>query len=56
MRSAIVIILAFAASAFAQNIVLKDDREANALSVSRAMSAAAEAGISDIAFSAVNRD
>ena len=36
--------------------VIRGDREANALSVSRAMNAAAEAGISDIAFSAVNRD
>jgi biopolymer transport protein ExbD len=36
--------------------VIRGDREANALSVSRAMGAAAEAGISDIAFSAVNRD
>ena len=36
--------------------VIRGDREANALSVSRAMGAAAEAGIADIAFSAVNRD
>lgn len=36
--------------------VIRGDREATALSVSRAMNAAAEAGISDIAFSAVNRD
>ncbi len=36
--------------------VIRGDREANALSVSRAMNAAAEAGISDISFSAVNRD
>lgn len=36
--------------------VIRGDRDATALSVSRAMSAAAEAGISDISFSAVNRD
>jgi biopolymer transport protein ExbD len=36
--------------------VIRGDRSANAFSVSRAMSAAAEAGITDIAFSAVNRD
>jgi len=36
--------------------VIRGDREANALSVSKAMNAAAEAGISDICFSAVNRD
>src|SRR4051812_19384417 len=36
--------------------VIRGDRETNALSVSRAMNAAAEAGISDIAFSAVNRN
>lgn len=36
--------------------VIRGDRDANAQSVSRAMNSAAEAGISDIAFSAVNRD
>lgn len=36
--------------------VIRGDREATALSVSRAMNAAAEAGIGDISFSAVNRD
>ena len=36
--------------------VIRGDREATALSVSRAMNSAAEAGISDISFSAVNRD
>jgi biopolymer transport protein ExbD len=36
--------------------VIRGDREATALSVSRAMNVAAEAGISDISFSAVNRD
>ena len=36
--------------------MIRGDRDANALSVSRAMNAAAEAGISDIAFSAMNRD
>ena len=36
--------------------VIRGDREATAMSVSRAMSAAAEAGISDISFSAVNKD
>lgn len=35
--------------------VIRGDREASARSVSRAMNAAAEAGISDISFSAVNR-
>ena len=33
--------------------VIRGDREANAMSVSRAMNCAAEAGISDIAFSAI---
>ena len=37
-------------------VVIRGDREANALAVSRAMEAAAEAGISDISFSTVNRD
>jgi biopolymer transport protein ExbD len=37
-------------------VVIRGDREASALSVSRAMEAAAEAGISDISFSAVNKD
>ena len=36
--------------------VIRGDREATAMSVSRAMNAAAEAGISDISFSAVNKD
>lgn len=36
--------------------VIRGDRDASALSVSRAMNAAAEAGISDISFSATNRD
>ncbi len=36
--------------------VIRGDREANARSISRAMTAAAEAGISDISFSAVNRN
>lgn len=36
--------------------VIRGDREASAVSVSRAMNAAAEAGIGDISFSAVNKD
>jgi biopolymer transport protein ExbD len=36
--------------------VIRGDRDATALSVSRAMNSAAEAGISDISFSAVNRN
>ncbi len=36
--------------------VIRGDRNTTAMSVSRAMNAAAEAGISDISFSAVNRD
>ncbi len=36
--------------------VIRGDREATAMSVSRAMNAAAEAGISDISFSAVNKE
>ncbi|MEA3208138.1 MAG: biopolymer transport protein ExbD [Chthoniobacter sp.] len=36
--------------------VIRGDREATAMSVSRAMSAAAEAGISDISFASVNKD
>ena len=36
--------------------LIRGDREANALSMSRAMNAAAEAGITDVSFSAVNRD
>ncbi len=36
--------------------VIRGDREANAQSISRAMNAAAQAGITDIAFSTVNRD
>ncbi|MCE9609156.1 MAG: biopolymer transporter ExbD [Chthoniobacter sp.] len=37
-------------------VVIRGDRDASALSVSLAMNAAAEAGVSDIAFSAVNKD
>lgn len=37
-------------------IVIRGDRDVPALHVSAAMNAAAEAGISDISFSAVNRD
>ena len=37
-------------------VVIRGDREASAMSVSRAMNAAAEAGISDISFSATNKD
>ena len=37
-------------------VVIRGDRDASAISVSRAMNAAAEAGVSDIAFSAVNKD
>jgi biopolymer transport protein ExbD len=37
-------------------IVIRGDREAPAIYVSQAMNAAAEAGISDISFSAVNKD
>ena len=37
-------------------VVIRGDRDVPALFVSQAMNAAAEAGISDIAFSAVNRD
>lgn len=36
--------------------VIRGDREASAVSISRAMNAAAEAGISDISFSAANRN
>jgi len=36
--------------------VIRGDRDATALSVSKAMNAAAEAGITDISFSAVNHD
>jgi biopolymer transport protein ExbD len=36
--------------------VIRGDRDASAMSVSRAMNAAAEAGISDISFSAVNHN
>ncbi len=36
--------------------VIRGDREATATYISRAMNAAAEAGISDISFSAVNKD
>ena len=37
-------------------VVIRGDRQASAMSVSRAMNAAAEAGISDISFSSVNKD
>jgi biopolymer transport protein ExbD len=37
-------------------VVIRGDRDATAMSVSRAMNAAAEAGVSDISFSAVNKD
>lgn len=37
-------------------VVIRGDRDASALSVSRAMNAAAEAGVSDISFSATNKD
>ena len=36
--------------------VIRGDRDATAVSVSRAMNAAAEAGITDISFSSINRD
>jgi hypothetical protein len=36
--------------------VIRGDRDATAMSISRAMNAAAEAGVSDISFSAVNKD
>lgn len=37
-------------------VVIRGDRDASALSVSRAMNAAAEAGVSEISFSAANKD
>jgi biopolymer transport protein ExbD len=37
-------------------VVIRGDRAANAMAVSRAMEAAAEAGISDVSFSTVNKD
>ena len=37
-------------------VVIRGDREASAMSVSRAMNSAAEAGVSDISFSAANKD
>ena len=37
-------------------VVIRGDRQTTAMSVSRAMNAAAEAGISDISFSSVNKD
>jgi biopolymer transport protein ExbD len=37
-------------------VVIRGDRDASAMSVSRAMNAAAEAGVSDISFSATNKD
>jgi biopolymer transport protein ExbD len=37
-------------------VVIRGDREASAISVSKVMNAAAEAGVADIAFSAVNKD
>ena len=37
-------------------VVIRGDRNASAVSVSRAMNSAAEAGVSDISFSAANKD
>jgi biopolymer transport protein ExbD len=37
-------------------VVIRGDRDTTALSISRAMNAAAEAGVADISFSAVNKD
>ena len=37
-------------------VVIRGDRDASAMSVSRAMNSAAEAGVSDISFSAANKD
>ncbi|MEO8353582.1 MAG: biopolymer transporter ExbD [Chthoniobacteraceae bacterium] len=37
-------------------VVIRGDREASAVSVSRAMNAAAEAGIADISFSTTNKE
>ena len=37
-------------------VVIRGDRDASAVSVSLAMNAAAEAGVSDISFSAANKD
>ena len=37
-------------------VVIRGDRDASAMSVSRAMNCAAEAGVSDISFSAANKD
>ena len=37
-------------------VVIRGDRDASAVSVSRAMNSAAEAGVSDISFSAANKD
>jgi biopolymer transport protein ExbD len=37
-------------------VVIRGDREASAVAVSRAMEAAGEAGISDISYSTVNKD
>ena len=37
-------------------VVIRGDRDASAVSVSRAMNAAAEAGVGDISFSAANKD
>ncbi len=37
-------------------VVIRGDRDATAMAVSRAMNSAAEAGVSDISFSAVNKD
>ena len=37
-------------------VVIRGDRDASAISVSKAMNAAAEAGVSDISFSAANKD
>jgi biopolymer transport protein ExbD len=41
---------------FPFRVVIRGDRDASAISVSRVMNAAAEAGVADIAFSAVNKD
>lgn len=37
-------------------VVIRGDRSASAMSISRAMNAAAEAGIADVTFSAVNKN
>jgi biopolymer transport protein ExbD len=45
-----------AAPGLAFRVVIRGDRGANAMAVSRAMEAAAQAGISDVSFSTVNKD